>query len=143
MFSPPLIQDLAIVGKVLFNVFWFWAPKSTGPNPDHPLKIISRPAVALSTVGAFLFRTSNFYCSGGPIVRGGPKTKVNPQLTLTYRILKDRGQVSTSFPKQQPNIFFCWGLPPSTRKDPPGPTDLPAAQESLGYVLSIWNDAGK
>ena len=26
-FGPPLIQDLAIVRKALFNVFWFSGPK--------------------------------------------------------------------------------------------------------------------
>ena len=35
VFLPPLIQDLVIAGKVLFNVLWFWGPKNTGPNPDH------------------------------------------------------------------------------------------------------------
>ena len=34
--SPPFIQDLAIVGKTLFNAFRFWGPENTGPNPDHP-----------------------------------------------------------------------------------------------------------
>ena len=38
VFLPPLIQDLAIVGKTLFNVFWFWGPKNTGPNPDYPFQ---------------------------------------------------------------------------------------------------------
>ena len=33
VFSPPLIQDLAMV---VFNVFWFWGPKNSGPRADHP-----------------------------------------------------------------------------------------------------------
>ena len=36
VFSSPLLQDLAIVGKVLCNVFLFRALKIRGPNPDHP-----------------------------------------------------------------------------------------------------------
>ena len=35
-FGRRIFQDLAIVGKVLFDVFCFWGPKNTGPNPDHP-----------------------------------------------------------------------------------------------------------
>ena len=76
MFSPPLIQDMTNVWVTLFNVFWFWGLKNTGPNPDHPF--YSNPqAGALSTVGALL-RTSNFYFSEARIVgggRGAPKIK--------------------------------------------------------------------
>ena len=33
MLSPPLIQDMAIIGKTLFNVLRFWGPKNVGRFP--------------------------------------------------------------------------------------------------------------
>ena len=50
MFSPPFIQDLALVGKTLFYVFGFWGQTLSYPqfdNPPEPSKIlcnvVSRP----------------------------------------------------------------------------------------------------
>ena len=88
MFSPPLIQDMAIVWVTLLNVCCFWGPKNSGPNPDHPFKKKKspRPPGALSTVGPF-FRTSNFCFSGGPVVRGGGGgPKIEECATLGFRV---------------------------------------------------------
>ena len=72
MFSPPLIQDMAIVLKPIFNVFCFGALKMRDRIQTILFKIVSKASRAFSTVVP-LFRTSNFYFSGGPIVRGAPQ----------------------------------------------------------------------
>ena len=72
MFSPPLIQDMAIVWVTLFNLFCYWALKLWDRVQTIPFKIVSK--AFRGTVGP-LFRMSNFCFCGGPIVRGGPKIK--------------------------------------------------------------------
>ena len=86
LLSPPLIQGLAIVAKTRFNVFWFWGPKNTGPNPDHPFE--SNPQGRPQYRGSL---TLNPYCafSGGPMFGGGrgrgPQFKVSPSLFLFFQ----------------------------------------------------------
>ena len=80
VFSPSLIQDLAIVARVLFNVFWFWGPKSTGPNPDHPfetnLRGLPGPSVPWDPYSGRLI--SIFL--GALLLGGGPEIQVSPTL---------------------------------------------------------------
>ena len=71
MFSPPLIQDLAIVEKVLFNAFWLWGPENTGPNPDIPFKIISKASRGPRYSGRLISVFLGPYCRGG----GTPRIK--------------------------------------------------------------------
>ena len=71
MLRPPLIQDLAIVGKVLLNAFHFWGPKNSGPNPDYPfsnnLQDLPGPSVPW---GPYLGRLFSIF-AGVPCCKGG------------------------------------------------------------------------
>ena len=45
MFSPPLIQDMAIVWKPLFNMLCFWGPKIWDRIQTIPFEIISKASL--------------------------------------------------------------------------------------------------
>ena len=69
MCSPPLIQDMAIVWVTLFNLFCFWGPKNTGPNPDHPEIISKASPSAPAPWDPYSGRLISIFW--GPLVKGG------------------------------------------------------------------------
>ena len=69
VFRPPLIQGLAIVGKVLLNVFWYWGPINTRTSPGNPFKVIPKASWGSESRGS-LIQDVKFLFFWGPIVRG-------------------------------------------------------------------------
>ena len=93
-FGRRLFKIWPLSGKDLFNVFCFWGPRNTGPNPDHPfqnnLQGLPGPSVPWGPYSGRLFNFLFFrwpYCKGRGGGGGVPKTKIKEGPTVVAAIL--------------------------------------------------------